>query len=150
MGHLFESKTWCVRFGVNESTKKLPFFLLFNREVIVPIDNLLKPRRKYQGEDPHKIALEQEHKVFLLVRQNSRMSMKKGNNLINSKAKDVIFKVGDAIYYRSHNRKSKLDAKWKLFCRIIKQTSLVTFVIKDSMRRLNSKSLHPTASTCQT
>ena len=34
-----------IRFGVNESTKCSPFFLLFNREVILPIDNILKPRR---------------------------------------------------------------------------------------------------------
>ena len=61
-----------IRFGANESTRMSPFFLLCNREVLVPIDNLLKPRRKNQGEDPHKIALEQQHKAFLLVRQYGR------------------------------------------------------------------------------
>ena len=33
----------------------------------MPIDNLLKPRRRYLGEDPHKVALEQQHKAFTAV-----------------------------------------------------------------------------------
>ncbi|WAR29626.1 LOW QUALITY PROTEIN: POL-like protein [Mya arenaria] len=42
-----------IRFGVNVFTKCSPFFLLFNREVIMPIDTILKPRRKYLSHDPH-------------------------------------------------------------------------------------------------
>ena len=110
-----------------------PFFLLFNREVVVPIDNLLKPRHKYQGEEPHKIALEQQHKAFLLVHQNRRKAMKKRNQNINSKAKDVTLKIGDPVYYRNHARKSKLDPKWQPYYPILEQTSPVTFVIKNQL-----------------
>ena len=35
-----------VRFRINEGSKQSPFFLVYNRDVILPIDNLLKPRRK--------------------------------------------------------------------------------------------------------
>ena len=122
-----------IRFGVNESTKRSPFFLLYNRDVVVPIDNLLKPRRKYQGEEPHKIALEQQHRAFLLVHQNRRKAMKKRNEVINNKAKDVTLKVGDPVYYRNHTRKSKLDIKWHPYYRIIEQTSPATFIIKNQL-----------------
>ena len=53
-----------IRFSINESSKFSPFFLLFNRDVVLPLDNILKPRRKYQGEDEYKIALEIQHKAF--------------------------------------------------------------------------------------
>ena len=115
-----------IRFGVNESTKRSPFYLLYKREVVVPIDNLLKPRPKYQGEETHKIALEQQHRAFLLVHQNRRKAMKKRNEVINNKAKNVTLKVGDPVYHRNHTRKSKLDLKWHPYYRIIEQTSPVT------------------------
>ena len=46
-----------IRFNISVSSKFSPFFLLYNRDVVLPVDNLMKPRRKYQGEETHKIAL---------------------------------------------------------------------------------------------
>ena len=40
-----------IRFNVSESSKFSPFYLLYNRDVGLPIDNILKPRRNYVGED---------------------------------------------------------------------------------------------------
>ena len=56
-----------IRFNVCESSKFSPFFLLYNRDVVFPLDNILKPRRKYAGDDAHQIALEQQLKSFVLV-----------------------------------------------------------------------------------
>ncbi|OOZ03087.1 hypothetical protein BOW22_11585, partial [Solemya velum gill symbiont] len=36
-----------LRFNINQSTKFSPFFLVYNRDVVLPLDNLLRPRRKY-------------------------------------------------------------------------------------------------------
>ena len=33
-----------IRFNVNEGTDYSPYYLLYNRHVVLPIDNLLKPR----------------------------------------------------------------------------------------------------------
>ena len=122
-----------IRFGVNESTKHSPLRLLLNRECNFPIDAVLKPRRKYQGEEPHKIALEQQHKAFLLVHKNRDKARKKRNDYANRKATDVSFPVGDPVYYRNHTRKNKLDVKWKPYYRILEQTSPVTFIIKNQL-----------------
>ena len=56
-----------IRFNVSKSNISSPFFLLYNRDVVLPIYNLLKRRRKYAGDNLHKIALQQQHKLFLLV-----------------------------------------------------------------------------------
>ena len=56
-----------IRFNVNESTKFSPYYLVYNRDPVLPLDNILKPCRHYLGEEPHKIGLQQQHKSFILV-----------------------------------------------------------------------------------
>ena len=56
-----------IRFNVNESTKFSPFFLLYNYDQVLPTENILTPRGRYLGEEPHKIVLEQQHKSFVMV-----------------------------------------------------------------------------------
>ena len=59
-----------IRFNINESTKFSPFYLLYNCYPILPIDNILKPRYRYHGEEPHKIGLQEQHKSFVLVHKH--------------------------------------------------------------------------------
>ena len=56
-----------IRFNVSESSKFSPFFPLYNRDVILPVDNILKPRRRYVGEEIHHIDLQEQHKSFVAV-----------------------------------------------------------------------------------
>jgi hypothetical protein len=51
-----------IKFNVSESSKFSPYFLIYNRDPLLPIDNILKPRRKYYGDQEHQLALEQQHK----------------------------------------------------------------------------------------
>lgn len=71
----FNQALAAIRFHVNESTTHSPFFLLFGRDVVLPIDNILRPRRKYAGEDLHQIALEQQHKVFTIAQRIMKLGM---------------------------------------------------------------------------
>ena len=66
-----------IRFNVSESSKFSPFYLLYNRDVVLPIDNILKPRRKYIGEEMHKIVLQEQHKSFVAVRNNLKSAKKR-------------------------------------------------------------------------
>ncbi len=61
-----------VRFSMCETTKFSPYYMLFGRDVVLPVDNLLKPRRKYMGEDHHRLIIEQQHKTFVRVRDRIR------------------------------------------------------------------------------
>ena len=116
-----------IRFNVSTSSKFSPFFLLYNRDVVLPIVNILKPRRKYTGEDLHKIALEQQRKSFV------KRARKRQVKYADRKAKDIQFEVGDRVYYKVHNKKSKLNLNWKPYYRILEKTSPVTYKIKHQL-----------------
>ena len=60
-----------IRFNVSESSKFSTFCLLYNRDVL-PVDNILKPQRKYVGEAMHHIALLEQHKSFVAVKSHLR------------------------------------------------------------------------------
>ena len=48
-----------IRFHVNETTKFLPYYLLYNRNIILPLDNILRPRRIHYGDEHHEIVLQE-------------------------------------------------------------------------------------------
>lgn len=122
-----------VRFHTSEVTKASPFFLLYNRDVVLPLDTILKPRRRYAGEDIHKIALEQQHKSFVLIHRYLKQAKKKQKRLADRNSKDEHLKVGDPVYVRNHRRTSKLDNKWTPYYRIIEQTGPVSFKVRNQL-----------------
>ena len=122
-----------IRVSVSETTGHSPFFLLYARDPVLPLDNILRPRRKYMGEDLHRIILENQHKSFTQVYHRVKRAREKGRRLANARRTDVSLKVGDAVYLRNHQRTSKLDAKWKPYFRVTKQLSPTTFMIRNQL-----------------
>ena len=122
-----------IRFNVSESSKFSPFYLLYNRDVVLPIDNILKPRRKYLGEEMHKIALQEQHKSFVAVRNNLKSAKKRQAKYADKGTKNVEFEIGDPVYYKNNQRKGKLDLKWKPYFRILERKGPVTYVIKNQL-----------------
>lgn len=84
-----------IRFNVNESINFSSFFLLFNRDAVLPLDNILKPRSKYTGEDMDQIALEQQHKSFVLVHHRLKQAKKRHAKYGDRNSKFLAFEVGD-------------------------------------------------------
>ena len=122
-----------VRFHVNESSKFSPFFLLYNRDVVLPLDTILKPRKRYVGEDMHKIALQQQHKSFSLVHRHMKEAKRKQKEYADRNSKEENFQIGDPVYLKNHRRTSKLDIKWKGYYRITDQTGPLTFVCRNQL-----------------
>ena len=122
-----------IRFNVSESSKYSPFYLLYNRDVVLPVDNLLKPRRKYQGDEMHKIILQEQHKAFVTVRNNLKKAKKRQARYADKNAKVIDFEIGDPVYYRNNRRTNKFDLKWKPFYRIIDKKGPVTYLIKNQL-----------------
>ena len=75
-----------IRFNISESTKFSPYYLLYNRDPILPLDNILKPRRRYLGEEPHKIGLQNQHKSFILVHNHLKRAKKRQNKYADRNA----------------------------------------------------------------
>ena len=66
-----------IKFNTNDSTKFFPFYLLYNHDLLLPIDNILQPRHRYCGEETHRIGLQQQHKSFLLVHRHLKKAKDK-------------------------------------------------------------------------
>ena len=128
-----------VRFHVNESSKFSPFFLLYNRDVVLPLDTILKPRKRYVGEDMHKIALQQQHKSFTLVHRHMKEAKRKQKEYADRNSKEENFQIGDPVYLKNHRRTSKLDIKWKGYYRITDQTGPLTFVCRNQLDGTTTK-----------
>lgn len=122
-----------IRFHVSESTNFSPYYLLYNRDVVLPLDNILRPRRLYYGDEHHAIALQEMHRTFTLVRSNLKKARKEAIDRSRCKTKDVEFEVGDLVYYKNHQRKGKLDKRWKPYYVVIEKTGPVSYKIRDQL-----------------
>ena len=121
-----------IRFNISESSKFSPFFLLYNRDVVLPIDNILQPRRKYVGEEYHQIALQEQHKSFVTVRNCLRKAKKRQAKYADRGTKEIEYKVGDPVYYKNP-RKGKFGMKYLPYYRIIEKKGPVSIVIKSQL-----------------
>jgi len=102
---------------------------------VLPIDNLLKPRRKYAGDDLHKIALQQQHKSFLLVHKRLKKEKKRQAKYADKKRKDQQFQIGDPVYYKKiivKHQNYKIIGNLNYYM-IIDQITPVTFIIKNQL-----------------
>ena len=128
-----------VRFHVNESSKFSPFFLLYNRDVVLPLDTILKPRKRYVGEDMHKIALQQQHKSFTLVHRHMKEAKRKQKEYADRNSKEENFQIGDPVYLKNHRRTNKLDIKLRPFFRITDQTGKLYVVCRNQLDGTTTK-----------
>ena len=66
-----------IQFNIKISTKFSHFYLLYNCDPVLSNDIILKPRRMYSVEEPHKIALEQQYKSFGMVCQHLKKAKRR-------------------------------------------------------------------------
>ena len=121
-----------IRFNISESSKFSPFFLLYNRDVVLLIDNILQPRRKYVGEEYHQIALQEQHKSFVSVRNHPRKAKKRQAKYADRGTKEIEYKVGEPVYYKTPS-KGQFGMKYLPYYRIIEKKGPVSFVIKNQL-----------------
>ena len=128
-----------IRVCTNESTGHSPFFLLFKREPVLPVDNILRPRRKYTGELLHQVTLEKMHREFMKVHSKMKRSQLRHQRNANKGAKPVEFKVGDPVFLRNFTKGNKLQSNWQPYYRVTKQTSPVSYIIRNQLDNTERK-----------
>ena len=111
---------------------------MYNRDVVLPIDNILQPRRKYVGEEYHRTALQEQHKSFVTVRNHLRKAKKRHAKYADRGTKEIEYKVGDPVYYKNP-RKEKIGMKHLPYYRIIEKKGPVSFVIRNELEDTTTK-----------
>ena len=122
-----------IRTNVSKSTMQSPFKLLYSRDPVLPLDNLLRPRRKTHSEDYHEVALENLHKSFIEVLKTTRKVKEARNRYKNRNRDDTVFKAGDPIYLKNKRKESKLDKNWLTHYTVIKKTGPRSFVLRHQL-----------------
>ena len=121
------------RFSVNRSTGFSPHYLVYLNDPVVPLDNILMPRNKYMGEKSHLQMLEKQHQIFQSVHQHLKKSRARQKKYADKGATDKPFSIGQAVYYKNPNKKSKMGKRWLPFYRITAQLGNKTFLIRNQL-----------------
>ena len=129
-----------VRFSVHESTGYSPFYLLYLRDPVLPLDNILKPRRRYMGEDHHEIALQQQHLAFSVAQRNMKKEKERYTKNANKNRELVELKPGDPVFLKNHLRRTKLESKWTPYFRVVEKLSPLTYLIRNQLSGKTAKS----------
>ena len=77
-----------------QSSKELPFILMFGRDPITPVAKLLEPRPRYYGERGGALKLDTLRRLYTIVVQNIRKAREK---LPKKEEKQHQFKVNDMV-----------------------------------------------------
>lgn len=93
-----------LKFNVSMSTKFSLYYVFDNRDVGLPLDNILNPRSFYYEDEHHNIGLLEPYRAFTLVRNNLKNPMKQEKKCPNISTNDIDFKIGDLVSYRYHNK----------------------------------------------
>ena len=64
----------------NEHSKESPFFLMFGRDLILPLNTLLGPKMRYLGNDINVLSLEAMKNMFEIAATNVKMAQERGDS----------------------------------------------------------------------
>ena len=100
-----------IRFNINKSAKFSPLYLLYNHDPVLPIENILKLWRRYVGEEPHKIGLEQQHSSFVIVHQHLKKAKRRQARYADNNSQCTEFQAGDPVYLKKQQHNGKLQGR---------------------------------------
>ena len=86
----------------NEHSKESPFFLMFGRDPVWPLNTLQRPKMRYLGNDINILSLEAMKNMFEIAATNLKIAQEKGdpeNNLLPTK-----FQPGDTVLVQNHTK----------------------------------------------
>ena len=93
----------------NEHSKESPFFLMFGRDPVLPLNTLLKPKIRYTGNNVNVLSLEAMKNMFKIAATSHKLAQERGDpkdNLLPNK-----LQPGDTVLVQKH-LKGLFDPKY--------------------------------------
>ena len=93
----------------NEHSKESPFFLMFGRDPILPLNTLLGPKTRYLGNDINILSLEAMKNMFEIATTNLKMARERRDP--ENDLKPINLQPGDTVLVQNHT-KGPFDPKY--------------------------------------
>ena len=89
-------------FMPNEHSKESPFFLMFGRDPVLPLNTLLEPKIRDMGTDINIISLESMKNLYEIVATNLKLAHEKGD--LQEQPPPTKLQPGDTVLIQNHTR----------------------------------------------
>ena len=93
----------------NEHSKESPFFLMFGRDPVLPLNTLLEPKVRYMGNDINILSLEALKNMYEIATTNLKMAREKKDTPKDHKP--IHLQPGDMVLVQNHT-KGPFDPKY--------------------------------------
>ena len=84
----------------NEHSKESPFFLMFGRDPVLPLNTLLEPKIRYLGNDVNVLSLEAMKNMFEIAATNLKLAQERGDPKDNPLPNKL--QPGDTVLVQNH------------------------------------------------
>ena len=93
----------------NEHSKESPFFLMFGRDPILPLNTLLEPKVRYMGNDMNILSLEALKNMYEIAATSLKMAREKKDSPKDNKP--IQLQPSDMVLVQNHT-KGPFDPKY--------------------------------------
>ena len=102
----------------NEHSREAPFFLMFGRDPRLPLNDFLRPKLRYLGNNETIISLEAMKKIYKLAAKNLKMARERMNKN-KQQAHPTKIEVGALIMVKKHDKKL-FEPRYEGYYRVVK------------------------------